>query len=145
MIIWFTGQPGAGKTTLSNHMLKFLNEKTIQIDGDKLRDIFSNYDYTVEGRKKNITNVITIARFLDYNNYNVLISVVAPFKELRDSLKKTNDVIEVYLHTNEVRGRENFFSKCYEPPDKDFLDLDTGKLSIEECTNKVLEKLKSLG
>ena len=40
MIIWFTGQPGSGKTTLANSLINRLNReysniKTINIDGSK--------------------------------------------------------------------------------------------------------------
>jgi len=137
MIYWFTGQPGSGKTTLATNLIKKL-DKYIHIDGDNLRKIFSNYDYSESGRRKNIQNVITITRFLDYQKFDVVISVVAPYKELRDSLKNTNTVTEIYLHTNEIRGREKYFVEEYQKPESNYIDLDTGKLSIEECINKIL-------
>ena len=139
MIYWFTGQPGSGKTTLANALMERLNtEKMLHIDGDGLRDIFKNYDYSNVGREKNLSNVITIARFMDAKNYDVFISVVAPIKKFRDSLKSTNTVKEVYLHTTDVRGRENFFAKQYEKPTEDFLELDTGKFTVEECVDKII-------
>ena len=47
MIIWLTGQPGSGKTTLANElMVKIQSEnsnlKIINIDGDYLRSINKN-------------------------------------------------------------------------------------------------------
>jgi adenylylsulfate kinase len=51
MIYWFTGQPGAGKTTLAKKLVEYLNVgNTIHIDGDDLRDIFKNKDYSENGR-----------------------------------------------------------------------------------------------
>ena len=139
MIYWFTGQPGSGKTTLAIALMERLNrEKMLHIDGDSLRDIFKNYDYTNIGREQNLSNVNTIARFMDSKNYDVFISVVAPIKKFRDSLKSTNNVKEVYLHTLDVRGREKFFAKHYEKPTEHFLELNTGKLSINECVDKII-------
>ena len=58
MIIWFTGQPGSGKTTLANELIlnlkrDFPDKKLINIDGDDLRSISKNKDYSKEGRIKN--------------------------------------------------------------------------------------------
>ena len=139
MIYWFTGQPGSGKTTLANALMERLDtEKMLHIDGDGLRDIFKNYDYTNVGRENNLSNVITIARFMDAKKYDVFISVVAPIKKFRDSLKSTNTVKEIFLYKSDVRGRENFFAKQYEEPREDFLDIDTGKLTIDECIDTIL-------
>ena len=53
MIYWFTGQPGAGKTVLAT-ALKQEMDNTFHIDGDDLRAIFDNKDYSETGRRKNI-------------------------------------------------------------------------------------------
>lgn len=140
MIYWFTGQPGSGKTTLALELIKLL-KNPIHIDGDNLRDILKNYDYTDNGRKKNIENVITIARFLDHKNYDVVISVVAPFRHLRENLKETNNVKEFYIHTDNKRGRENYFCKNYEKPEKNYIDIDTTKDTIQESINKIIKIL----
>ena len=54
MIIWLTGQPGSGKTTLSNSVASILRKendplKIVTIDGDNLRAIWNNKDYSKEG------------------------------------------------------------------------------------------------
>ena len=144
MIIWFTGQPGAGKTTLA---LKLIEEKKsanpelniVHIDGDNLREITQNFDYSLEGRKKNIENVHTIARFMDFYGALVVISVVAPLRIMRDTLKETNKMTEVYVHTTNVRGREKNFAKNYEAPEKNFIDIDTTVDSVEESISKILK------
>jgi cytidine diphosphoramidate kinase len=141
MIYWFTGQPGAGKTTLALELINRL-DNCIHIDGDNLRDILKNYDYTPEGRIKNISNVITIARYLDYKKFNVIISVVAPFRDLRESLKESNEVTEIFVHTNEKRGREHYFSKNYEKPLKNFTSIDTTNKTAKECIDLLLKSGK---
>ena len=144
MIIWFTGQPGAGKTTLA---LKLIEEQKrenpelniVHIDGDNLRSITQNFDYSLEGRKKNIENVHTIARFMDFYGALVVISVVAPLRIMRDTLKETNKMTEVYVHTTNVRGREQNFAKNYEAPEKNFIDIDTTIDSVEGSISKILK------
>lgn len=135
MIYWFCGQPGAGKTTLAKAMIEKSSDNCIHIDGDGLRELFQNFDYTEEGRRSNIQSVLDLCRFLDHKGFTVIVSVVAPYKEMRNSLKKTNKVVEIFVHTDEVRGRENFFVKDFELPTEDFIDMDTTNKTIDDCLN----------
>ena len=146
MIYWFTGQPGAGKTVLALKLIEHLKltskKEIIHIDGDNLREITQNFDYTIDGRKKNIENVHTIARFMDYTDHDVVISVVAPLREMRNNLKKTNNMVEIYVHTTNIRGREKNFAKNYEVPNDNFIDIDTTIDTAEESLKKILLDIK---
>ena len=149
MIIWLTGQPGSGKTTLANELLAFFKEqyshqKIINIDGDDLRLINKNQDYSKEGRIKNISTAISIMRFLANKDYLCIVSIVAPYRFLRDELKNDFKFLEVYLHTSEVRGRENFFAKDYEVPIGEHLAIDTGLKTIEESKNEILNVYRKM-
>ena len=53
MIYWFTGQPCAGKTTLAD-LLKKEKPGAFRIDGDDMRELFSNKDYSAKGRIDNV-------------------------------------------------------------------------------------------
>ncbi len=150
MIIWLTGQPGSGKTTLANSIIdKISNEnnllKIIHLDGDDLRQINKNQDYSKQGRINNISTAISIIRFLSNKNYLCVVSIVAPYKFLRDELKDEFKFLEVYLHTTEIRGREDFFAKDYEiPTDPKTLSIDTGELTIKECTNEIFNVYRKM-
>ena len=53
-------------------------------------------------------------------------------------LKNDRETMEVYLFTDEKRGKENFFVDDYQKPTENFLSIDTGKKSIEECVDEIL-------
>ncbi len=150
MILWLTGQPGSGKTTLANEFINSIIKdnpatKIINLDGDDLRSINKNKDYSKEGRIKNISTAISIMRFLANKNYICVVSIVAPYKFLRDELKSEFSFLEVYLHTTEERGRENFFADDYEiPTDPKHLAIDTGKLTIKESLNEILNVYRKM-
>ena len=150
MIIWLTGQPGSGKTTLANSIIDSLKKeqsdiRIINLDGDDLRSINKNKDYSKEGRIRNISTAISIVRFLANKNYLCIVSIVAPYRFLRNELKTEFPFLEVYLHTKEIRGREDFFAKDYEiPTDPKHLAIDTGKLNIEESTNEILNVYRKM-
>jgi len=142
-IIWLTGQPGSGKTTLGNAIKEKLSIThpdidCMLVDGDDLRDIIVNKDYSEKGRRRNIQLAIDISKYLQSKNILPIICLVAPYKDLRDSLKEDRDVCEVYLYTDQERGREHFFASDYQPPVKDFIKIDTGKLNIEESVDEIL-------
>jgi adenylylsulfate kinase len=142
MIYYFTGQPASGKTTLSKALIssnQLIDSKIIHIDGDDIRDIFQHKDYSEEGRKINIRRAHDIALFMDAKGFDVVISVVSPFRELRNELKSKTSVIEVYVHTTEDRGRNNYHVTAYEPPIEDFIDIDTTNKTITESLSQVME------
>jgi len=142
MIYWFTGQPGAGKTTLAKYLVEYYQERSvIHIDGDDLRSIFNNKDYSEAGRRKNIERAQDIALFMNSKGYEVVVSLVAPYKDQRDQFKSQNSVIEIYVHTSETRGRESFHVAEYETPTENFIDIDT---TIKNETDSYYELLKKI-
>jgi adenylylsulfate kinase len=150
MIYWFTGQPHAGKTTLAKHLKNalsfraFSDKKIFLVDGDDLRRIIQNKDYSEQGRRANISQAIAIAKYLDDSGYDVIVSLVSPYKDLREELKASNDVIEIYVHTTDIRGRESFHVDNYEPPTENFIDIDTTGVDVLVSLNELLTKLEPL-
>ena len=100
-------------------------KSVFHIDGDQLRELFPNTDYSKEGRYKNINKAFDIAKYLQSNDTDVVISLVSPYRELRDRFKSECKVTEIYCHTKKMRGREDKFALDYEPPTEFFVDLDT--------------------
>jgi|TARA_B110000503_G_scaffold143663_1_gene246778 adenylylsulfate kinase-like enzyme len=138
MIIVLFGQPASGKTTLAK---KFIGEGFHHIDGDELRDLFKNKDYSREGRVKNLNRASDIAHYLNKaKNYNVILSLVYPYEEAREYLSKlTRDVKWIYLIYEEDRGRDQFKVEDFEIPNRDNVDLiiNTSNTSIEDSLDKI--------
>jgi adenylylsulfate kinase-like enzyme len=140
MIIVLFGQPHCGKSTLANALKYEIFSQNI--DGDDLREIFQNKDYSREGRIRNLNRASDIAYYLDRKNIkDIILSLVYPYKEARDYLNQlTDEVYWVYLTYEGERGREKFHVSDFETPNEEtVLHLDTSISTIEECTNKILK------
>lgn len=147
MIYWFTGQPSHGKTTLANILvanLKCMGKKVFHVDGDDLRTLTSNVDYSKKGRLDNVTGAQKIANYLHNEGYDVVVSLVSPYRKQREAFKKHigEYLIELYVHTDDIRERDNLKSLDYEPPLVNFIDVDTTNVSPEQSIKKILWLIK---
>jgi len=127
MIYWFTGQPAHGKTVLAN-MLKEELPNAFRIDGDEMRELFTNKDYTINGRVVNVGTAQKIAHYLHNQGHDVIVSLVAPYVDQREDFKKLigiENMVEFYVHTSEPRERDHFKAIAYTPPVSDYVDIDT--------------------
>ena len=141
MIINLTGQAGAGKTSISKELLKLI-PNSINIDGDELREILNNKDYSETGRRNNIKTAYHIALFLEKRGFTPIVSLISPYKDLREELKDRTEVFESYIFTTEIRGKENFFVEGYEKPLDNFIDVDTTNKKVYDSFQEIREKLK---
>ena len=125
-------------------MLSHLASEGVQafhVDGDDLRALTTNKDYSREGREDNIRRAQTIAHYLQAKGHTVVVSLVAPYRDLRESFKAEANVTEVYVHTTETRGREGKHASDYEVPASNFVDIDTTGKSVEESLAEVLDAI----
>lgn len=138
MIIVLFGQPHCGKSTLANELTAY-DKRFINIDGDKLRDLFANKDYSREGRVKNLNRASDIAIFLNDMGEDVILSLVYPYEEARSYLNTLSSEVKwVYLTYEEIRGREKNHVLDFEEPALDgVLSLNTSKMSINDCIKAI--------
>lgn len=132
MVIIFTGQPHSGKTTLAKHIKTAIqisqpHMNVFLVDGDDIRSLLDNQDYSEAGRRKNIETAHNIAKYLHRQSiFNVvLVSLVSPFRDSREKLKLDCNAKEIYVHTTEIRGREQYHVENYEEPSENYKDIDT--------------------
>ena len=142
-IIWLIGQPGHGKTVQANLLVNYLrkqNKPVFHIDGDDLRELTINKDYSKNGRIENIKRAQIIAKYLQNKGNSVVVSLMTPYKDVREGFKTTTEnVYEIYVNTKEIRGRENFHVDDFEVPDTNYLNLDTTNKDPEDSLDEILE------
>ena len=149
MIYWFTGQPCTGKTTLAKMLKKHLKKgrtfvySPLMVDGDDMRDLFTNKDYSIKGRVENVSTAQKIAHYLHNNDQDVIVSLVAPYVDQREDFKKLigSDFKEIYVHTTEPRERDHFKAIAYTPPLSNYIDIDTTTDSPKESLSKIISQL----
>ena len=154
MIYFFTGQPGSGKTTLGKKLHKFLKtekrnwrQNVFHLDGDDLRELTVNKDYSEQGRIDNNRNAHMIIEYLHNNGCDVVVSMVSPYRKIREELKDKisgGDFQEIYLHTTEKRDKDDYHVSDYESPEINFIDIDTTKDSADISFSKLINHLNKL-
>ena len=145
-VYWFTGQPSHGKTVLA----KLLKEELLNygqvfhIDGDDLRALTLNKDFSEQGRIDNVKGAQKIAHYLYNQDYTVVVSLIAPYRWQREELKTMlgADLVELYVHTTSPRERDHFSVKDYEAPLENFIDVDTTDDTPAESIVKILKLIK---
>ena len=154
MIYWFTGQPGHGKTVLGKKLHKFLQTEkrnwrkdVFHLDGDHLRELTFNKDYSEQGRINNIRNAQMIAEYLHNNGCDVVVSLVAPYRWLREEFKEKigfQNFQEFYVHCSDPRERDHFHVKEYEQPEIEFIDVNTTKDDPQLSFSKIINYLNKV-
>jgi adenylylsulfate kinase len=166
--IWITGPSGAGKSTIANALLKKLKEKDYKVellDGDEIRSkLYPYLGFSKEAREMHNKVVIEMAKRLVRNDIIVIVSLISPFKKVREFARnEIEKFIEVYVYTpleeRIKRDSKGLYTKAlkgeiknltgydgvYEEPENPELKLDTSKLTIDEEVELVIKKVKELG
>jgi adenylylsulfate kinase len=125
--------------------LRLRGYPSVHLDGEALRDITGNRDYSGEGRITNVRAGQKLAAVLAAQGLIVIASFVSPHRALREEFKQGGNVVEIYLHTDAGRGKEQFFAGAYEPPLSNFIDIDTTHLSVRDCIERILKLSPAAG
>lgn len=85
MIIWLTGNSGSGKTTLAAEIAPKIN--AIILDGDQMRHTVSvGLGFSKEDREEHNLRIARLAKALDQQLKNVVVSVIAPYPDAREKI-----------------------------------------------------------
>jgi len=164
VVIWFTGLSGSGKSTVAQDVERklFSLDRVVQVlDGDNIRTgVCNNLSFSLEDRKENIRRIAEVSKLFCQSGIICINSFVSPTIEIREMAKNIigpTDFIEVHVHASlelcEKRDVKGLYKKArkgeikgftgidspYEAPVKPDVYIDTGKLTVEESTEKVLQ------
>ena len=105
-VLWFTGLPGSGKSTIANAVERLLVERGVHtyiLDGDNLRlGINKDLGFTPEDRAENVRRVGEVARLMMDAGLVVLVSLVSPYRGDRDAVRArfaAGDFVEIHVDT----------------------------------------------
>ncbi len=167
-VVWLTGPSGVGKTVLSRGLkekLKELGYKVEIFDGDEVRrELYPDIGFSKEAREMHNRVVIHMATLLSRNGVVVIVSLISPYRAVRDyARKKVGNFIEVYLkcsmETRIKRDPKGLYAKAikgeisdltgydgvYEEPENPELVLNSEEMSIEEEVEAIIKKAVELG
>src|SRR5690348_1389168 len=100
-VIWITGIPASGKSTLANLLKEYCKEKNLPadiLDGDEIRKTLSkDLGFSEKDRKEHNRRVIIVAKLLSKNGIITIIPLISPYRETRDlARKEIPKFVEVY-------------------------------------------------
>ena len=106
--IWLTGLPSAGKSTIAHGVEPLLRDRGLRVevlDGDAVRPhLAAARGYSREDRAINIRRIGWVAELLARNGVVVLVSAIAPFRDVRDQVCAAHEAngtpyLEVHVST----------------------------------------------
>ncbi len=166
-ILWFTGLPSSGKSTIANEVswkLFEMGKLSYVLDGDNIRHgLNCNLGFSPEDRQENIRRIGEVAKLFMDAGFIVLTAFISPYRRDRDRIRQNvpdGRFVEVFVKTPlevcEERDPKGLYKKArkgeikeftgisapYEEPENPEIVLETDKMSIEECAQKVVDYLK---
>jgi adenylylsulfate kinase len=164
-VIWFTGLPGSGKTTLAQRMLAELRRRELacdHLDGDEFRNLFPGFGFSREARDQNVRNAAVIARYLQGKGVCAVASFISPYGEARAYARSLcQPFVEVHLSTSlaecERRDPKGLYAKAragaiasftgvsdpYEAPETPELRIDTAVTTPDEAVARIFAHLSA--
>jgi bifunctional enzyme CysN/CysC len=168
VVVWLTGLPCSGKSTLAAHLERVLFERRCSVcvlDGDEFRrGLSSDLGFSAADRSENIRRAAQVARLIAQAGSVVLCAFVSPYLKDREYAREliarstpAIPFVEVFLDTpvsvcaaRDPKGlyaaaydgrvaRVTGVSDTYEPPCAAEIVLRTETQSIETCVQQLLD------
>lgn len=169
-VLWFTGLPASGKSTIANRVEAALHARgvhTLLLDGDNIRHgLNKDLGFTESDRVENIRRAGEVAKLLTEAGLVVLCCFISPFAAERRMVRALiggDDFIEIFVDTSladciarDPKGLyrralagaiKNFtgIDQAYEAPDRPDLHLPTAQADAETLAGRVIAELARRG
>ncbi len=169
-LVWLTGLPSAGKSTIAftvEHALVERGRMAYVLDGDNIRHgLNKNLGFSAEDRAENIRRVGEVGKLFADAGVITLSSFVSPYRADRDGVRelmKDKDFIEVFINTPlkvcEARDPKGLYKKArtgeipnftgisdpYEPPENPELVIHTVDTTPQEAALQIINLLTTRG
>jgi adenylylsulfate kinase len=169
-VLWFTGLSGAGKSTVAHAVearLFEMNVHTYVFDGDNVRHgLCSDLGFSASDRSENLRRIGEMVKLFSDAGVIAMTAFISPNRDDRRAVRKLLagiEFVEVYcrcpLEVCEARDVKGLYRRAragevreftgisapYDAPEHAEIVLDTDRLSVEQCVERVVEFLKSRG
>jgi bifunctional enzyme CysN/CysC len=166
-VVWLTGRPAAGKSTIADLLdrsLHSLGRHTYVLDGDNIRGgLNRDLGFADADRAENIRRTAEASKLLVDAGIIVIAALISPFERERQMARELFDAgefIEVFVDTPlsvaEARDPKGQYARArrgeivrftgidspYEPPTAPELHIDTTRTAPEDAAQRVLEALR---
>jgi bifunctional enzyme CysN/CysC len=169
-VVWLTGIPGAGKTSIANlveRRLFSLGRHTVLLDGANLRrGLSKDLGFTPADRAENNRRAAEVAKVMTDAGLIVIAAFVSPFRADRETTRALfgeHEFVEVHVDIPAeiaaerdttgiyARAQEGELTNltgigaAYEPPENPEVRLDMTSLSVGDAAERVLSALEERG
>ena len=167
-IVWLTGLPASGKSTIANELEYRLNKvyraHTYLLDGDNIRKgLNKDLGFSKKDREENIRRIGEVAKLFVDAGLIVITAFISPYRKDRDfvrGLVGKDEFVEVYvkcpLEVCEERDPKGLYKKArsgeiknftgisdpYEEPINPEVVVETHRMGLDECVDKIVDFLK---
>jgi adenylylsulfate kinase len=171
-VVWMTGLPGSGKTTLAVILEEILERDFDRyvvevLDGDEFRKgISRDLGLSKEDREEHARRVSFVAKLLAKNGVIGVVALISPYRKSREDAREVvgrDRFVEVYvkasLETCERRDPKGLYKKArsgeitnmtgiqdpYEEPLSPDITVETEAASAPDTAREIVNKLIALG
>lgn len=171
--LWMTGLSGSGKSTIAKALEQKLvleyGKHVYRLDGDNIRTgLNRDLGFSASDRAESVRRVGELACLFADAGTITMVSLVSPYRKDRDAVRKRHEeqgikflevFMDVPLHEVERRDPKGLYKKArsgeikgftgiddpYEAPLHPDIAVPNMEMTIDECVNLLLRKLKEEG